>query len=253
MLGKIGVYRRWNMLVRATFYLALGQCLAACAGARVVSSDTSPLAVENRPPAVVYVSDFALRAEDVKSEGILSKANHRTLLGSALPYSPLMLSASKDDKAKHLAALMSQSIASDLKLRGFDVRRIALGAPRPRNGWLVEGQFLGVDEGDRAKRALIGFGSGQTSLKVKVDVIDLSASSEILDVTTEAHSGKMPGAVVSLNPYAAVGGVVLGGLDSDTDVKHSASKISDEIVRRLLPAQQAARAVSPVTDAVHSW
>jgi Domain of unknown function (DUF4410) len=254
MLGKTGVYRRWNISFRASACMTLGLCLASCASARIVSSATSPLAVENRPPAVVYVSDFALQAEDVKSEGgVLSGRDHRTLLGSALPYSPLMLSASKADKAKHLATLMSRSVASDLKERGFDVRSLAPGSERPPSGWLIEGQFLDVDEGDRAKRALIGFGSGHTNLEVKVEVIDLAAgaaSPPILDVTTEARSGKTPGAVVGLNPYAAAGGLVLGGLDSDTDVKNSASKISDEIVRRLLPAQQAARTVPPLTEAL---
>jgi Domain of unknown function (DUF4410) len=230
-------------------------CLSACANANVASSTVSNKAVLNAAPTTIYVANFDLDGNDLQSQGLLARIeNHRGLLGSMLPYSPLMMFSSRDDRARHLASLMDKSLIGDLKERGFDVEPLPAGSTVPTGGWLVEGEFLGVDEGSRVKRALIGFGAGHTSLAIRTHVINLSDRTDtesMLDMTTAARSGRMPGSVLGFNPATAAAGFVLAGLDSDTDVKNTAVKIADEIVRKLLPNQQDTRSVSPMMQKIH--
>jgi hypothetical protein len=237
-------------VMKAIFMMVLVLCLSACASADITSSTGSALAMANALPNTVYIADFQLQADDIRSEGPLSNVDRTPLLGRVLPYSPLMIHSSKSDRAKHLAALMNSSITNDLKERGFHVGRLVPGQPTPSTGWLVSGEFLTVDEGDRAKRALVGFGAGHSNLVFRAYVTDLAdptAKQPLLSVTTDARSGKTPGAVLGFNPFAAGAGFVLAGLASDNDVKNSASKLSDEIVRRLLPNEQESRKASPIT------
>ncbi|MFC0576112.1 DUF4410 domain-containing protein [Paraburkholderia solisilvae] len=195
-------------------------------------------------PDTVYVADFHLQGSDIRFEGPGSDVDRRTLLGHVFPDSPLMVHTTRQDKANHLATLMSRSVADDLKKHGLHVERLAPGSPKPLTGWLVSGEFVSVDEGDRVKRALIGFGSGHTSLEFRAYVTNLAGpapTQPMLDITTTARSGKTPGAALGFNAFLAAGGFVVAGADSDNDVKHSASKLSDEIVQRLLPGNHNTR------------
>jgi hypothetical protein len=102
----------------------------------------------------------------------------------------------------------------------------------PQQGWLVRGAFLEVDDGNRLRRAVVGFGAGQTDLQIAVAVDRLSTSQSHLplyEVGTDAESGKSPGAAVTLNPYVAVAKFVLSGLDLHRNTAQSASKIADDV------------------------
>jgi uncharacterized protein DUF4410 len=215
--------------------------LSACGSVEVTSSAQQSAVAADVTPDTVYVADFHLQGSDIRFEGPGSNVDRRELLGHVFPDSPLMVHTTRQDKANHLATLMSRSVADDLKKHGLHVERLVPGAPKPSMGWLVSGEFESVDEGDRAKRALIGFGAGHTSLEVKAYVTNLAApatSQPMLDITTTARSGKAPGAALGFNAFLAAGGFVVAGADSDSDVKHTAAKLSDEIVERLLPGHQ---------------
>jgi hypothetical protein len=231
-------------VLKAARIVSLILWLSACGSVEVTSSAQQPVAPAGVMPDTVYVADFHLQGSAIRFEGPGANVDRRELLGHVFPDSPLMVHTTKQDKANHLAELMSRSIADDLKKHGLHVERLAAGTPEPSKGWLVSGEFVSVDEGDRARRALIGFGAGHTSLEVRAHVTNLAGSSatpSLLDLTTTARSGKAPGAVLGFNAYLAAGGFVAAGDDSDSDVKHTASKVSDEIVQRLLPGQQNVR------------
>ncbi len=59
------------------------------------------------------------------------------------------------------------------------------------------------------------------------------APQPIYEGAAEARSGKLPGAVVTLNPYAAAFHFVMAGRDLDQDAKTNASKIADAVVSRM--------------------
>ncbi|HEY6336756.1 MAG TPA: DUF4410 domain-containing protein [Alphaproteobacteria bacterium] len=180
-------------------------------------------------PNAVYVRDFDLDAATVESErGILPRGPFATLRPG--PF------GAKDPqaRAKELVDLMSKSLIGDLEKKGFVARRLAPGETAPAEGWLLRGVFTEVQEGNRLRRAVIGFGQGQTDLQVVVAVDDLAQGSlkPLYDIEEAATSNKMPGAVITLNPYVAAAKFVLAGVDLERNVVETAGKIADTFAAR---------------------
>jgi Domain of unknown function (DUF4410) len=181
-------------------------------------------------PGMVYVEDFELDAANVQSDrGILARGQFATLRPGPL--------GAKDPKARaaELVDLMSNSLVSDLGKKGFVARRLPKSEARPAGGWLVRGVFTEVDEGNRMRRAVIGFGQGQTDLQVVVGVDDLAQGSPkpLYEIEEEAASNKMPGAAITLNPYVAAAKFVLAGADLERNVVATAGKIADAFAARV--------------------
>jgi len=209
-----------RMIFGATLFLSL----AACSSASVVSSrDITPTTAAVRP--VVYVADFELDADAIKSR-------------PHLLHLPRLL-RNRAPQAEQVKAQMTTSIIAELAKQGIDAYRLAPEMPRPQGGWLVRGVFLQVDEGDRLRRAVIGFGSGQVNIEVAAALDRLSSDTipaPIYDVRTDARSGRLPGAVVTLNPYVAAFKFIIAGHDVDRETAKTAVLIADRVAQRLKAA-----------------
>ena len=77
-------------------------------------------------------------------------------------------------KAHQLVSLMSQSMVDDLADKGLHAQRLFPGDALPRAGWLVRGVVTELDEGNRLRKAVIGFGAGQSELQLHVNLVDLA-------------------------------------------------------------------------------
>jgi hypothetical protein len=138
---------------------------------------------------------------------------------------------------------MSRSLVKELETAGTQARRLGKGEPLPAGGWLVRGVFTSVQEGNRLHRSVIGFGAGHTDIQVVVAIDDLAGGTPkpLYSVETRADSGKVPGAVITLNPYVAAARFVIAGGDLDRNVKQSATQIARQMVRYVTEARTAAR------------
>ena len=182
---------------------------------------------------VVYVTDFELDAADVKpDENRVDRA--RGLLQGLRPLRGSQ-SESNDPQAhaQHIVSALSAQLMSDLTKAGFDARHVNADDPPPAQGWLVRGVFLSVDEGNRVKRAVVGFGAGQNTIEVAVAIDNVAANAPApLYQTIEGQSSEhKPGAAVTLNPYVAAAKFVLAKGDEHKTIVDTAQKISDEVVR----------------------
>lgn len=213
--------RRWKGFFAALWFAAF---------ASVASGQQSGLA--SGPAPVVYVSDFELDAANITpDQSRLSRA--RRLAGSL---SPLHLSEpDPQKKSQALVANMSETLIGDLQRGGIDARRLPAGAPLPAQGWLVRGVFLAVDEGNRVRRAVVGFGAGQGKIELAVAIDTLPVESPApLYQTVEGQSDKhAPGAIIKLNPYVAAARYVMAGNDEQADIKQAASQVADTVVARV--------------------
>jgi hypothetical protein len=199
--------------------LALSGCSSLSGNVRSAESvSKAPVA----RPAVVYVSDFEMAPNSIQSEN---------------PFATHPLHAYREQsEARSIVVTMSTSIVEDLADKGITAERLPANSPIPTEGWLVRGVFTKIDEGDRAKRAVIGFGFGQTDLQVATWVDDLSAKaapSPLYRAQLDATSNKMPGAVVTLNPYVAAAKYVIAGHDLDRSAHATAEKIADQIASQV--------------------
>jgi hypothetical protein len=213
-------------------YLCL--LLFSCTGAKI-SAEHDISAGPVSLPKMVYVMDFELNATDIHSDaGLLnSQREHSGPLRAAL--SELRHQKDPAVRSKELVDLMSKSLLEELSKRNLNASRLGAAEAMPVEGLLVRGVFVHVEEGNRLRRAAIGFGSGESGLQIVVSVDDLAQGSPkpLYELDTRAESGKMPGAVITLNPYVAAAKFVLSGRDLDRNIAKIASKIADNIAERI--------------------
>ncbi|WP_333687331.1 DUF4410 domain-containing protein [Methylococcus capsulatus] len=205
-------------------------------------------------PRTVYVADFTLDAENIQSDpgvkGLLpgqSRSQRPGLLGGLGQRLRGTLGAgSPGDRAREIVDAMAAALVKSLSDKGVPARRIAstTGA-LPRDGWLVQGMFTEVDEGSRLKRAVIGFGAGATSMDVQVGVSDLAGKDPrqpFIMFGTVKDPSKMPGAVVTMNPYVAAAKFVMEKNATGKDIEKTAEQIVDEILKYRQKFEDEARA-----------
>jgi len=252
----------------SVFVLVLATCtaLAGCSQARQAggflageakvsgqksSQDVGP------PPRVVYVAQFTVAEGAIKQQGGLFGSaeqmveNRPKLLGGGLlggggggesgeggggPGGILDRRMAPDNPTPQAVTdTITKSVIEGLKQEnlGFPVEFLPPGAPPPASGWLVQGQFQNVDPGNRAQRAVIGFGAGEatTEVAVEVDRLDGGSVTPVLQFGSNADSGHAPGAVVTMNPYAAAAKFVLGRNATSRDIEKMGTAIAQEIAK----------------------
>jgi hypothetical protein len=212
-------------MTRKLFAIMLAALLAGCAGAKVSNQTQSAVALT--PPDVVYVGAFDLGAAAVKSDS-------GTLTGR-----PRLLPIGQPDpaeKIQELSDLLSSELVSDLNGGGLAAQLLPPDAGRPAKGWLVSGQFLQLDEGNRLQKAIIGFGAGNSDARLYVTVADLSLppDQDLLNFNIDSSGNKAPGGaageVVGHSPWGMAGKFVLDRNASEKDIKRAAKGISDQIL-----------------------
>ena len=139
---------------------------------------------------------------------------------------------SPQDKAKRITDGLADSIVAELIAKGAKAGRIAPGVEPSSGAWLLEGEFVEYGEGDRLKRAVIGFGSGAASMEVRVRLSEVMDGGLrlIYDSTAGGSKNRMPGAVVTRNPYVAGAKYVMTKNAPDREVKKLGSGIADKLL-----------------------
>lgn len=182
-------------------YLLLGAIVAGCADASVApESQSAP--VTGGPPSAIYTYPFAATAQDVTlNQGFFQKT-YQNLTGSNTDQNQVQIA---EATAQTLAANMVQ----ELQAKGYNAVQVTRGTPvNGNNVLIVDGEIVDINEGNRLRRMVIGLGTGQATLDTKVQVYQMSngSATQILDFTTHADSGSMPGAALTAPAGAAAGG-----------------------------------------------
>jgi hypothetical protein len=234
-----GILLAWLALTALTL-LGPGCRLRDKAMGHVALREDQPMAaLPNRAPERVYVADFGLDAQNFQGDqgvrgalpGRLSQLG-QSGLGQNLPQ-PL---ATQDPaaEARRIVNSMADALVQDLTAQGLPAQRVDAAAGLPRNGWLVSGVFTEVDEGNRLKRAALGFGQGSTQMEVQVGLSDLAGKNPRAPFAvfgTIKEHGEMPGAAVTLNPYVAAAKFVMEKNATPRDVRNTADQIAAEILK----------------------
>ena len=110
--------------------------------------------------------------------------------------------------------------------------------------YLIDGQFMTVDEGNPLRRLVVGFGDGASTVESQVQVYQGPDGRKLLAFTTQSDSGKMPGAAPMLGAGAVVSGGVTAGMvvanaavsgvkTYKSDVARMAATSGDQVARYL--------------------
>lgn len=224
--------------------------------AKVTKTET--MGSVDQAPRVIYVSDFTVAEGAVKSQGGMFGAAEKMvedrphLLGGGLLGGGgaeggqgggaqggggiLERRMAPDNPTPaQVIDVLAQSLVEALNKEnlGFPAERLPAGVAPPGSGWLVQGQFQNVDPGNRAQRAVIGFGAGEatTEVAVQVDRLAPGTVTPVLQFGSQAGSGHAPGAVVTMNPYAAAAKFVIGRNATTRDIEKMGQAIAKEIAK----------------------
>lgn len=217
--------------------LALLLLSAGCAKTQVSTLDEVAQSGLRRPQQVL-IYNFAVSPQDVQENASIFAKMARNFNGEDPTAEEMQLGR---EVADALAVELTQRIAA----LGFNPQRADRHTPLPAGAILITGRFVKIDEGNRLRRNVIGFGVGQSSIDSDVQLLAPSPSGmrELLAFSAHADSGKMPGAAV-MGPAGAAAGAgaaavvvtnaAVGGLKSYRSASaQQAKQMADKITERL--------------------
>jgi hypothetical protein len=186
-------------------------------------------------PERILLHDFAVSEQEIKEyQGIMRQQ-------------PSIKDASERERllAKEVKDAFGEEVVDGLRSLGFIVERVDRGAKASGQDLLIDGQFLTVDEGNPLRRLVVGFGTGASMVQTQVQVYQGQEARKLMEFTTQADSGKMPGAAPSLGAGAAAqGGVTAGMVVANAAVSGVKSYKSDVARMAASSGDQAARYLS---------
>ncbi len=220
---------RIAMLATAAFLLCAG-CQSpspAPDAAPDAGRDPARTAAQARP---VVVRDFLFDVARLHADPGLAPSRQgpaKRILGNLRP------EETPEQQAARLSGLLSETIAQELAKLNIPAGRETTGTVLPADALVVSGQFMEMDERNRLKRVMVGFGSGSTEVLVQVAIYDLRQSREqpVLVYGTGTGSKPLPGAVVSMNPYVMAARYVLSRSDEEKDVRRLGRRIAQDLAQ----------------------
>jgi hypothetical protein len=172
-----------------------------CAGAKV-SQQTSAAPISGGPPSAVVIYPFAADVSDVSLNSSVFQVAYRNMSGKDQTAEELEL-------ARQTAENICVQVAADLTQKGITTTCLQRGVPPTGNNVLIiDGQFTDISEGNRLRRMVIGLGAGASKVDSVVQVIQKTdeGTNEVMDFSTTADSGYMPGVGITGPAGAAAGG-----------------------------------------------
>lgn len=112
---------------------------------------------------------------------------------------------------REVGRVLADVLAEELDDRGFLTSRESGSVEVPEGMMAIGGQIVTVQEGSRAKRVLIGFGSGRSRLSSAAQLhgITMIGPADLWEYQNTAASGARPGILTTLPIGIAVQGVTL--------------------------------------------
>ena len=135
----------------------------------------------------------------------------------------------QEDTLAKVPDILQQALIEDLS-KSVAPAQNGDGVRASRDCWVVTGEFVEVDTGNRALQAGVGFGAGQSQLEVRARVYaGADMDTPFLTFDSKGASGHLPGAVVTKNPYVAAVKFVMSKREPEREAKKVAKAIAGEV------------------------
>jgi hypothetical protein len=181
-------------------------CVSGCA-TNVVKPVMESRAGSLPRPARVLVYNPAVSAEDVtENQSIISQAFN----SGGEPAQR----EREQEIGQQAAGAFATELVDGINQLGLPAERAGRYAPAPPDALVVVSQFVNVDEGNRLRRLVVGFGAGASRVDTQVLVYHFvqGRPTKLLEFETHADSGHMPGAAVTMGAGAAAQGGATAGM-----------------------------------------
>src|SRR5438876_8286783 len=142
---------------------------------------------------------------------------------------------------REVARIVRESLDKEISKLGIPAVSAATATPVVGPSLSIEGQFLSVDEGNRLRRMVVGFGAGASEVRTLVQVYETTSEGRRLveDFYTTVKSSRKPGMGPMVGVGAAAGRAVMSAAAStgvglatehaqtvEGDAKHTADEIT---------------------------
>lgn len=197
--------------MRTVTSLAAAAALTLLAGCTQSSSQLETVAPMPRPQIVV-VQNFAVAPGEVQLDPGLSGTIDETLHANTLPPN----TAKEAQVGRQVADALAEKLVIEIRDLGFQAQRGSALPPGYSTGLIVSGQFVGINQGDRAERVAIGLGAGRSDVRVRAQLFDVGPNGRQLadEIEVDAKSGLAPGMAETMGAGAVAGHLVASTLVS---------------------------------------
>ena len=190
-------------------------------------------------PSRILVYDFAVSPSEVSPDSVA--AGRLSSAGDDPQSNP-----QRQQLEHEIAEVVANRVVAELQELDLPAMRWRGPAPAGNNIYVLEGQFLTIDEGNAVQRMIIGFGVGGTELRVMVQAYRIHAGRmELLgEAEVSSESSSRPGLAATLPVGSAISGIATAaavqtgvGLitEMNTDVREGAEDTAEAIVDLLEP------------------
>ncbi len=229
---------------------ALVLASAACAPTHVQTTSAPPMAVSQSAPELIIVRDFSVSPDSVKLDSGLGA---RLTNGSSSGTAQQMATGQK------VVRQISETLVAELKKRGLPALRE--GQVMPTEGQpvlLVDGRMIKIDEGNRTRRAIIGFGAGRSTVTAQAELFysqysEAGSDPRLLSsFTGDAASARKPGAVGTMGAGAVADHLATSAvMTAGTTVASEALGSNVEADSQRLAKELAKKVADVIAD--HGW
>jgi hypothetical protein len=208
--------------------------VAALTPAKVTDVKTnSSAAPAAKSPKVIYVKTFSISNAASKPENAEGQGRPRLLGALRGGEENTVVGQHREAQQEHTLASVPEVLQKAL------IENLSKSVAPAANGddahvspgsWVITGEFVEVDTGNRALQAGVGLGAGQSHLEVRAKVYAAAdMKTPFLTFDSEGASGHMPGAAVMRNPYVAAAKFVMSKKEPEKEAKKLAKSIAEEI------------------------
>jgi len=189
-----------------TAAVLLALLAAGCAQTAVVEQQQT-MRTGLPAPGRVLVYNFAVNVDEVT-------ANQSIVARTMAAESSQSATQQDLEIGRQAADALATELVAQLVKAGLNAQRATRDSAVYQNDLFVMGHFIDVNEGNRLRRLVIGFGAGASTLDAQVQVYQQAPGRwrQLLEFSTHADSGEMPGAAVTMGAGAAAQGGATAGM-----------------------------------------
>ncbi len=159
-------------------------------------------------PNVILVYRFAINGDEVTlNQGFFSRIDRS--LGSA------SLTQDEQETARKAAKRLADDLVTGIQGLGLQAQLATVDQTTvPPNSAMISGAFVDINEGNKTRQLVIGFGVGKANINARMRLATWNGSGETVLATFDTHvdSGEMPGAAVTMGAGAAAQGGLTAGM-----------------------------------------
>ena len=224
----------FGTVIASVFGLAV---LVGCASSETAQRQSYAAQEQIPRPGRIIVYDISATPSDIPATAAITGSYNQR---------PVPQTAEEIQLGRQLGARVAADLGRSILDMGMPAQQAGHGPPPQMGDVLITGQFISIDEGDRAKRVFIGFGKGSAKLQTHIEgYLVTSAGHRLLGSRqVDTAGGKAPGLVVSGVMTAATGnpvGLLVNSVltvkgekkEGSETLEGAARRTADEIAKEL--------------------